>query len=172
MYQLESFVDGGALVVNTVELYRATFNAASAEEAEQIVVRLNKPVMLAALATHRFDFEVAGLDVTGGLRVLSDRQSQSQLTNSFTNLKHGLIPDTDWKAANGWQVGALDEIEPIAKAMAAHVRACFRGERVTETAINAAADMADIEAINIAELFSSAYKAAFDEVMTAEQASA
>ena len=74
MYQLESFVDGGALVVNTVELYRATFNAASAEEAEQIVVRLNKPVMLAALATHRFDFEVAGLDVTGGLRVLSDRQ--------------------------------------------------------------------------------------------------
>lgn len=170
MYLIDSFSAGRVLVVNSAFEYRSEFLAENEEAGEKLVVELNKPDLLASLATHRFNAETAGLVVGEGLRILTDRESQAQLANSYVTLKSGLIPDTDWKAANGWQVSGLAEIEPIAKTMAAHVRACFRGERAAATTINAASTMADIEAVNITTLFGSAYQEAFDEVMHAEQA--
>ena len=170
MYKLISYSDGFALVTNDSPAYRAEHLVESAAEAEVLVVGLNQSGLMEQLAAHRFEFETSGLTLEGGLRIKTDRESQAQLANSYVTLKSGLIPDTDWKAANGWQVGGLAEIEPIAKTMAAHVRACFRGERAAEAAINAAATMADIEAISISELFGAAYQEAFDEVMPPEQA--
>lgn len=172
MYQLESFEDGGAMVINTdpATPYRALHTAADAVEAEQLVIHMNQPGMLAELAEYRFWFEVAGLELKDGLRILTDRESQAQLNSSYTTLANGLIPDTDWKGANSWQIVTLPEIEPIAKAMAAHVRGCFRGERTVGTAITSATTMAQIEAIDIQEQFTEAYQAAFAEVMTPEQA--
>jgi len=127
--------------------------------------------LLAALADYRFKFEVGGLDVGDGLRILTDRESQSQLSNCFVDLKHGLVPDTDWKGSQ-WKLVDLQQIEPIAKAVAAHRRGCFRGERRVQAVIQEAAIIADLEAINIAELFEAAYQEAFAEVMTTEQAPA
>lgn len=170
MYKLEVFKNGGALITNAAVQYCSTFNAVSIEEAEQIVIGLNQKDMQQSLANYRLAFETAGVEVAGGLRVLSDRESQAQLANSYITLKSGLIPDTDWKAANGWQVGGLAEIELIAKTMAAHVRACFRGERATAMAINAAITMEQIESIDIPVQFTAAYEAAFAEVMNIEQA--
>lgn len=129
-----------------------------------------KAELFAALADYRFKFEVGGLDLGGGLRVLTDRESQSQLSNAFVTLKHGLIPDTDWKGANGWQLVDLLQIELIAKAVAAHGRGCFRGERRVQTLINDAMTISDLEAVNIGELFGAAYQEAYAEVMTPEQA--
>lgn len=126
--------------------------------------------MLASLAAMRFTFEVEDLNLDSGLRVKTDRESQAQLNSAFVTLKTGLIPNTDWKGSNGWQLVDLEQIEPIARALAAHVRGCFRGERTVGTAITSATTMAQIEAIDIQAQFMAAYQAAVAEVMTPEQA--
>lgn len=164
MYKFEFDENGTVLITNAETNYAANWLADSFEAAERKCVELSQPDLLQALADYRFSFEVAGLTLESGLRILTDRESQAQLANSYTSLKNGLIPDTDWKTANGWRIGDLAEIEPIAKAMAAHVRACFRGERVAAETINAAVTMTDIRAISIPELFDTAYQSAFDEV--------
>jgi len=165
MYQLESFSASGARVTHTARLYDSTFIVGSEAEAERLVVQLNQPDMLAALAAYRFEFETGGLELAGGLRILTDRESQAQLSSAFVTLQSDLVPDTDWKAANGWEVVTLEQITPIAKAVAAHVRGCFRGERTVQTAIMAASTMAEIEAIDIRGQFDAAYADAFAEVM-------
>lgn len=166
MFNLENYADGEALIVNDAYPYRSTFNAASYEAAVVIVVSLNQADMLAELATHRFNFETSGLSL-GSLQILTDRESQAQLSSAFTTLQAGLVPDTDWKAANGWGTVDLEQIKPIATAVAAHVRGCFRGERIVETAIKQAATVAEIQAIDIPVLFGAAYKAAYEEVVPA-----
>lgn len=171
MYKLESYSNGGALVVNSAgseETYRATFNAESEQEAEMIVVRLNQEVLLKVLADRRFTVETGGLELPNGLRILTDRENRSTLNDSFEIMKHGLIPDTDWKAVNGWKVVGLAEIELMTKAMAAHVRGCFRGEYTVATAINEAVSIVETEEIDVAALFNAAYNAAYEEVMGAE----
>lgn len=170
MYKLEWF--DGEYAMITGPNYRAESLAGSAAEADAIAVGLSKPAMLAALAEYRFDFETGGLDLPGGLHILTDRESQAQLSSAFVTLQSGLVPDTDWKAANGWEVVTLGQITPIAKAVAAHVRGCFRGERTVQTAILAASTMAEIEAVDIRANFDTAYAEAFAEVMTMEPVAA
>lgn len=172
MYQLESFSALGARVVHATQPYDATFIAASEDEAAQIVIGLNQPEMLALLANYRYAVETGGLELVGGRRILTDRESQAQLSSAFVTLQSGLVPDTDWKAANGWEVVTLEQIRPIATAVAAHVRGCFRGERTVQTAIMAASTMAEIEAIDIRGQFDAAYAEAFAEVMALEPAAA
>lgn len=170
MYKLISYSDGSALVTNDSPAYRAEHLVESAEEAETLVVGLNQSGLMEQLAAHRFEFETSGLTLEGGLRLKTDRESQAQLSSSYTTLKYNLIPDTDWKALNGWQVVTLEQIEPFARAMAAHVRGCFRGERAVGTAITSATTMEDIDSIDILVQFTAAYEAAFAEVMNIEQA--
>ena len=170
MYTIESYTNGVATIVNSAEFYRCPFNAATDDEAQTIVVAVNKPWFMSRLAALRFDFEVNGITLAKGLRIKTDRESQSQLSNAYVTLSNGLIPDTDWKVANGWQLVDLEQIRPIAKAVAAHGRGCFRGERLVQTAINEASSMDDIEAIDIPAMFASAYQDAYAEVMTPEQA--
>lgn len=170
MYQLESFSADGALVTHLSMPYRALFLAADEEEADAIVVGLNKPEMLQTLAAIRYQVETAGLTMDDGLKILTDRVSRSEFYNNYGALKDGLIPDTNWKAANEWRVFTLTDMEPIAKAMAAHVRGCYAGESLVVTAINSAATMIDITAIDIEVQFNEAYQTAFGEVMGTEQA--
>lgn len=167
MYQVKSFADGQALIINTEQMYESYWLAESVESAEALAVGLNQPDLRAELASHRFDFETGGLRLPNGLQIRTDRESQAQLGNAYTILKGGLIPDTDWKALNGWQVVTLAEIEPIAKAVAAHVRGCFRGERAVEQMIDAATTLEDIRAIDITEQFYAHYQSAYMEVMEA-----
>lgn len=168
MYKLEAYKDGYATVVNEAERSRSDFIAASPKAADALVVGLNQPVLLNDLAIYRFMKEVGGLSIAGGLEVLTDRESQAQLSSAFVTLQAGLVPDTDWKAANGWEVVTLEQIKPIATAVAAHVRACFRGERMTEATIKAAATMVDVDDIDIPALFTAAYRAAYEEVIPAD----
>ncbi len=172
MYRLVSFSDGAALVTNDAQPYSAAFKADDAEHAERIVLDLNQPVMLAELAALRFVFETDGLTLDSGLQIQTDRESRDELYSNFTNLKYGLIPDTDWKAANGWKAVTLAEIEPIVRAVAAHVRGCYRAERRVEVAITGAVTMVDIDAIDIPAMFAAAYQVAFDEVMSSEPVTA
>ncbi len=172
MYRLISFTAGQARIACDTPAYDSTFNVVDEAEAVAILLSLNKPEMLAELAAYRFEFETGGLDLPGGLHILTDRESQAQLSSAFVTLQSGLVPDTDWKAANGWEVVTLEQITPIAKAVAAHVRGCFRGERTVQTAIMAASTMAEIEAIDIRGQFDAAYAEAFAEVMAPPDPSA
>lgn len=167
MFILESYSEGSALITNSAYPYRAVFNADSAGAAEAIVVSLNQGDMLLELASHRFVFETGGLTLGGDLKILTDRESQAQLSSALTTLQAGLVPDTDWKAANGWESVNIEQIKPIATAVAAHVRGCFRGERIVETAIKRASTVAEIQAIDIPALFGAAYKNAYEEVIPA-----
>lgn len=168
MYKLESYNNGGALVVNSDdsdEIYRSTFNASSAQEAESIVVGLNQGVLIKRLAEHRYAVEIGGIDLPNGLRMLTDRDNRSTFKESYQDMKNGLIPDTDWKAVNSWKTVELAEMEVMAKALAAHVRGCYRGECAVATAINSATTILGTEAIDVDALFSVAYDAAYAEVM-------
>ena len=169
MYKLEKYENGGALSTNADIQYSSTFNADSIEQAEGIAIDLNRAVLINALAVYRFNVEVGGLSLGDGMSVKTDRESQSQLSNCFVDLKHGLVPDTDWKGSL-WQLVDLQQIEPIAKAVAAHRRGCFRGERLVQEAINDAQTVAELEVINIIKQFDAAYQEAYAQVMTAEQA--
>lgn len=169
MYTVESYAKPYARIVDG-KTYASDFLAASKAEGELIAVGMNKPEMLAALAAYRYQVETGGLELDGGVRLLTDRESQAQLSSTYTDLKYGLISSTDWKAANGWLVLDLAQMEPIAKAQAAHRRACFRGESTLITAIENATKLDLQEAINIEADFLAAYQAAFAEVMTPEQA--
>lgn len=165
MYYIKSRSETAVLVSNTVDPYLCEFPADSDAAAELVVVQLNQPEMLAQLADYRFTFEVAGLTTADGMRIKTDRESQSLIAIAHGQLKNGLIPDTDYKGVNGWQVVTLEQIEPIARAAAAHERACFRGERLTAEAINAATTVAEIEAIVIPDVFQAVYQQAYAEVM-------
>lgn len=165
MYTIESYADGIATIVNDAEFYRCPFNADTLEVAESIVVDLNKPVLMLQLANYRLFVETNGIKTADGLEIKTDRESQAQLSNAFVTLKFGLIPDTDWKGANGWVAVNIDQIEPIAIFVAAHVRGCFRGERLTQAVIEAAKTVAEIEAISVTGSFNAAYAAALAEVL-------
>lgn len=129
-----------------------------------------KTELLAALAAYRFKCEVGGLTLGGGVNIATDRESKSQLNKTYVELKNGLIPDTDWKCTPDWQLRDLAQFEPIAKALAAHDRGCFRSERLVQGMINDAVDIPVLEMFNIGNLFDAAYQEAYAEVMTPEQA--
>ncbi|MFP6364634.1 DUF4376 domain-containing protein [Pseudomonas aeruginosa] len=166
MYKLQSYKKPYARIVDG-DTYASDFLADSEAEGEAIAVSMNKPELLIALAAHRFSVETGGLQLKDGLRILTDRESQAQMDSTFSDLKNGFIPDTDWKASNDWKTLDLAAMEPIAKAMAAHRRGCFRGERAVIEAIEAATTLVQQETIDIPADFRQAYQSAFDEVMNA-----
>ena len=129
-----------------------------------------KAELVAALAAYRFSREEGGLTLADGVHIATDRESKSQLNKTYVELKNGLIPDTDWKYTPDWQLRDLAQFEPIAKALAAHDRACFRGERLVQGMINNALGIPVLELFNIGNLFDAAYQEAYAEVMTPEQA--
>lgn len=89
------------------------------------------------LAAYRYGRETSGI-VVGGAEIKTDRESQGQLNGAYTSLKNNLITDTPWKAAGGaWVPVTLVELEPIATAVAQHVRACFATEKVHADALDA-----------------------------------
>lgn len=166
MYRLESFTpEEGALVVNEYAMYRAYLLAKDEAEAVSIVVGLNQAALCIELEQFRFEFETAGLEIGGGIRIKTDRESQAQIANAFVSLNFDLIPDTEFKAVEGWARITKEQILPIAKATAAHGRGCFSGEKAVQDVISRASTLAEIEAVDIPVLFKSAYRAAYEEVI-------
>ena len=105
-----------------------------------------KATRLAELAAIRFGHETAGVS---GLR--SDRESQALLTGAA--LAATLDPEytVDWKGEGGWTT--LDAVQLLAAAQTVrgHVQACFSNERVLAAAIDAAADMDAVLAIDLGQ---------------------
>lgn len=165
MYQLISYLDGRALVVNDSPAYRAELLADSLETAEKLTLSLNQADCLDRLAARRFEVETAGLELEDGLALRTDRESQDLLRGTFRDLQDGFIVTTVLKAASGWHAVDLASMKPIAQALAAHRHACFGSEEYVEKIIKAAQTNSDLEAIDIAVQFQSAYQSIYSEVM-------
>lgn len=165
MYLVDSFKDGYVLIVDGAG-YSTEFLAGSIQEGEVIALEMNRPEMRQQLAEYRFNFEVAGIDV-GGMQIKTDRESQGQVGNAFVSLTNDLVPDVDFKAANGWGTINKEQIKPVAKAVAAHSRGCFRGERRVAELIDGAQTLAEIAAIDVQAAFDAVYRTAYAEVMEA-----
>lgn len=145
----------------TAEQHAALLQSQS--EGKQIVVDENgRPIaidppklvrthasLLAEVAAKRWQVETGGI-LIGGTPIATDRESQAQLTSAYTSLKGGLIANTTWKAADGnFTLVTLAEIEPVAQAVATHVRACFAAEQVHAEAISALHTQAERDAYDI-----------------------
>lgn len=96
-----------------------------------------KTSLLSEVAARRWQVETGGI-VVADRYVATDRGSQAQLDSVYSSLKNGLIADTMWKTTDGgFTLVTLTDLEPIAQAVAIHVRACFAAEKIHNEAIDA-----------------------------------
>lgn len=105
--------------------------------------------LLADVAAKRWQVETGGILVAVH-PIATNRESQAQLNSAYTSLKNGLIADTPWKAADGdFTLVTLAELEPVAQAVASHVRACFAAEQAHNEAISALQTQAELDAYDV-----------------------
>ncbi|EHJ8504963.1 DUF4376 domain-containing protein [Salmonella enterica subsp. diarizonae serovar 47:k:z53:[z84]] len=99
------------------------------------------------LADIRYRKETGGIELEG-LKILTDRESQAQLTGAYQSLASGLITQTDWKAADGWMTVTKEQIEPVARAVAVHVAKCFAAEKLVSEQIRRSDSPENIDVIS------------------------
>lgn len=105
--------------------------------------------LLADVAAKRWQVETSGIAIAD-YHIATDRESQSQLFSVYTSLKSGLINDSAWKTADGsFTQVTLPDLEPIAQAVASHVRACFAAEEMHYKEINAMQTQTELNAYDI-----------------------
>ena len=122
-------------------------------------LRLRDPV--AKLADHRWRYETAGLDLPGGQRIQTTRESQAQITAVVNSLQMGLIAEpVTYKLDSGWADLSADEVTAVAQAVGAHVKACFRAERTVAAQLVA---LEDPTKADVTGLFEAAYLAEMTE---------
>jgi hypothetical protein len=125
----------------------------SALAAWRETLRLRDP--FAMLADHRWRHETAGLDLPGGQRIQTTRESQAQITAVVNSLQMGLISEpVTYKLDSGWVELTAAEVTAVAQAVGGHVKACFRAERGVAAQLEA---MVDSESADVAGLFEAAY---------------
>ena len=106
---------------------------------------------LAEIADWRYRRETRGVIVRGAL-ILTDRESQAQITGAFVTLQQGFVESVDFKAAGGtWVSLTLDDITPIAQAVAQHVQECFTMEMDLAQLVHAADSIESVQAIVVQE---------------------
>ncbi|WP_429139263.1 DUF4376 domain-containing protein [Aeromonas veronii] len=105
--------------------------------------------LLADVSLKRWLVETGGI-LVAGIPIKTDRESQAQIFSVYASLNIGIINDTVWKNADGsFVMATISQMEPIAKAVAEHVRACFAAEETHFTSIYALQNQADIDAYDI-----------------------
>lgn len=113
-------------------------------------LRLREPA--AHLADYRWRKETGGLTLTSGVRMQTDRISQSQLTSTLIAMAEGMVPSpVKWKALSGWVDMTEADIRAAASEVAEHVAKCFAAEDVV------AAQIAADPTINVEAAFDAAY---------------
>ena len=87
------------------------------------------------MAAYRYAAETAGIVVDGAF-VRTDRESQALLTGAALSALDDPEYKIYWKAENGWVELTAPQIKVIARAVRAHVQACFDRERLRCTEID------------------------------------
>lgn len=113
-------------------------------EAEQI--ESLRADLLAQAAARRWEVETGGITVDG-VEIRTDRESQAMLSGAITfcDLENQAV--INWKAANGWEQIEETGLRAIALAVGRHIQEQFTIEAALAEAINAATDLAGLQAL-------------------------
>lgn len=85
--------------------------------------------LLAAIAAKRLEIETAGITLSDGSRIGTDRADQAIITSAVSAVALG-VTDFDWKTPDGsWIKMSAEQIQQIGALVAQHVQACFTAER-------------------------------------------
>ncbi|MEL7896036.1 DUF4376 domain-containing protein [Vreelandella neptunia] len=117
------------------------------------LIEQRREVRLQELAEHRWRIETGGVILPDGSRILTDRESQAQLTSAYQSLSMPFVESIDWKAADGWVTVTEAELRPIAQAVAQHVQACFKAERYVSEQIAAVEGAEALHGLDISGAF-------------------
>lgn len=104
--------------------------------APPVVPALTIADLVAYAAARRFAVEVGGVDVNG-VRIATDRDSQSMVANAYAGMQASGATSVKFKAASGWIELTTDQLKAIALAVFAHAQACFAAEDGCDAGINA-----------------------------------
>ena len=107
-----------------------------------------KDYVKSQVAARRFGAEIQGVTLNG-TSIATDRDSQSMIGNAYASLKNGLIASVNFKSQSGFVSLDLASFEPVARAVAEHIQACFTAEQVHVAAIDALTTHAEVEAYDI-----------------------
>lgn len=96
----------------------------------------------------RWVHETGGIEVEG-VQVATGLDDQNRISTVLTAGQLGDIAEVDFKAASGWVLLSLSQIQTIAGAITSHVQACFSAERAHHEAIDALPDLAAAQAYDV-----------------------
>lgn len=105
-----------------------------------------KQDLITAATTARWEHETGGI-VIEGVRVGTTLDDQNRLSGVLASITLGGLERVDFKAQSGWVELTAAQLQGIARAISAHVQACFSAERAHHEAI------ALIESHELAELY-------------------
>lgn len=118
-----------------------------------------KKDMKEVLAKIRYKKEISGTETADGIKIITDRESQSSTNSVYNALANGIITSTQWKSPTGWILVTATELLPIVTALNEHVSKCFIAEQIVSAAIDAASDGDELRQINLNADFDTAYSA-------------
>ncbi len=129
--------------VNDAELW-----ARRAAEWENRVPTLEeaKAAKLAEIAAVRYVAEVSGVNV-GGVKVRTDRESQSMITGAALQAVDDPAYTCRWKTESGFVPLDAERIKAVAKAVRRHVQAQFDREATLTAQVEAAETVEAVQAI-------------------------
>lgn len=81
------------------------------------------------IASARWQAETAGI-AANGLKIKTDRESQAMITGAALQAIEDSTYSCQWKTEGGFVTLVADEIKAVARAVRAHVQACFDKEAV------------------------------------------
>ncbi len=122
-----------------------TIESLSAEEAAAVLAAA-KAAKKAVIAAARYAAEIAGVTVSGAT-IRTDRESQALITGAALKATQDAEYTCTWKAESGFVSLNAATIIAVADAVRAHVQACFDAEAAKCVLIDAAATVAEVEAI-------------------------
>lgn len=137
-------------------VYRCKFLAATEAAASAKVAELNRDIRKAELADHRYNVEVAGIQI-GDLTVHTDREAQASIANAVASLEKEFFVSTPWKGMDGWTEVSIEQILPIAQIVSTHVRECFVAEKAVSDQLDSIVDHVEMLNFNVVEAFNALY---------------
>ena len=107
--------------------------------------------LIAEVAAKRYEVETRGI-LRGGIRINTERITQSMVTGAYQALSTGMISSTNWKNDDGtFTQVTLETLQPLAGIIAQHVAACFTAEMDHQIAIYAIEDQALLNNYDISQ---------------------
>lgn len=103
-----------------------------------------KAAKSAEISAARYALETGGINLPGGSRISTDRDSQAMITGALLTVQRNPAAIIDWKGETGWVQLDKPAVEAIADAVSHHVQACFSAERAKHEALAALTTFAEI----------------------------